>query len=401
MLDLLLGLYLVLQRIPLYSELRYLWPTEHSCSMDSLRVQIHGPQTLENASSGTTGRSLYYSWKVKEPGIFSLKTKGFDPERVAVSSPEMSRLVPMSHDLSSYIQGIGIAPTQVEAVTLEELRSTRQKEVREMESRRDEMLLSIKALCEDLLAMEETMEGKTREAAIPHPPLRKDCPPLIICRVCTLWRDIAIKDPFLWTHIAFDYPVWDDYIHSDEEYGSDGEELTPSRDEGPVVEDYQRLMRRVQLFVQRAGNAPLSLTIGNNPTDKIRVANPSPTLQACKQNAFKLMISLFPRCRSVEFYAEHGWGISFFRGLVQGVFSNLERLEINFSHELTSSPPAEAKVFTLSSHHNPTRERWMEDSRGLIPFLTIDENQQKEENFLPPLPRLRTLILYYGDKTLG
>ncbi|KAJ3506243.1 hypothetical protein NLJ89_g6981 [Agrocybe chaxingu] len=387
-----------------------------------------------------------YSWKVEEPGIFSSKTKGFDPERVArISSAETRRLVPMSQDISSYIQGIGIAPTQVETAILEDLRATRRKEIQEIKSQRDEMLRSIKTLCEDLLAMEETLEGKTREAAIISSilaPIRRlplellikifclttrgqqapphyDRPPMVICQVCTLWRNIALKDPFLWTDITFDYPVWEDYIHSDEEYGSDGEELTPSRDEGPVIEDYQRLVRRVQVFVHRSGNAPLFLTIGNHPTDTIRVANPSPMLQTCRQTASNLMVSLFPRCRSVEFYVEHGWAISFFKGLAQGVFSNLERLEINFSHELTTGPPAETRVFTFSSlrHYRlysefprelarisvpcsslKTLELVLSDGRSTETELTSAEGVRMWRNFLLQCTNLRDAFVSYSSK---
>ncbi|CAA7261232.1 unnamed protein product [Cyclocybe aegerita] len=300
-----------------------------------------------------------------------IMTKGFDSEQTYMTSPEAKRLVPLSHEVSTYIQGFGVIPNQEEAAILENLRTTRQGEEKLKElAVVSSILAPIRRLPPELLT--KIFRLTTAE---PQPPAHpEDRSPMVLCSVSTLWRNIAIKDPFLWTQIRFDYPVYSEYIQSEEYCNSDEEELTPSRDESHVVEEYRRMLRRVQVFVQRAGSAPLLLSVGDCRTDTIRIVAPSPTLQAYRQNAFNTLVSLFPRCWSLQFYVDHAWRTSFFTKLPPGILSKLENLQISFHQETTASSPIETQLFKLSPlrHYHLFSEFPRDLAHISVPHLSLE-----------------------------
>ncbi|KAJ3505406.1 hypothetical protein NLJ89_g7434 [Agrocybe chaxingu] len=179
----------------------------------------------------------------------------------------------MSHNawhniLSSIRTGIGLLVTPDEYATRDNIQNTLREEIRALHEECGSKLAKVKALCGEIVVLEETIADRERKLGIVSSvtaPIRRlplelltrifrfTLPsgsikptiyksPLALCGVSKLWWDTVVNDPQMWSQIWCHFPTC---------------ESAPS-------EEYDKILQRLECFSRRSGTTPLTIDIFEN-----------------------------------------------------------------------------------------------------------------------------------------
>ncbi|CAA7263890.1 unnamed protein product [Cyclocybe aegerita] len=282
--------------------------------------------------------------------------------------------------LSGIRTGIGLPMvTPDENAIRNSVQNTLQNEIRKLRKGCGSKLAKIKALCGEIVALEETIADRERQLGIlssVSAPIRRlptelltrifrfTLPsgniqpaifksPLALCGVSKLWRDAVVNDPQMWSQIWCHFPTC---------------ESAPSK-------EYDKILQRIECFSCRSGTTALTIEIFENSSitfdNRARIA--------------KQLETLYPRCRALKFEIKGAWEHSILQDIPLNAFSSLESLYLDRAGNPNTS---EIQLFSNS----PLRHY------GLYLFTALDLI-----NISIPHHRLETLDLIMsvsGDNSL-
>ncbi|CAA7263893.1 unnamed protein product [Cyclocybe aegerita] len=327
---------------------------------DSIRLRIRRRDGQRGHESPTANKYdwLDYSWNWDDVDRAPKRRGSFFTGNVShfYSTSGSKNIEPpptMSRDawtniLSGSRTGIGLSVTQGENRIFNGVRKALQDDISELRRDCRSKLANIKALCGEIVILEETMADRQGKLAIVSSltaPIRRlplelltrifrltlpnqtlkdpdqtSChqSPLVLCRVSKLWQNTVVNDPLMWSQISCRF------LPEQSNYGFDG-------DPPDSEQNYDNISQEIQCFSDRSGVAPLTLRITDYSADAR-----APLPENRRQIAEKLR-TLFARCRVLEFGTNRAWTKSILENLPSNTFSSLENLHLDLSWNPYSS----------------------------------------------------------------
>ncbi|KAJ3505407.1 hypothetical protein NLJ89_g7435 [Agrocybe chaxingu] len=304
---------------------------------DSIRLRIRRRDGQGGRESPTANKHdwLDYSWDwdgvdrtpKRRGAFFTGNVSHFysKPNSTNVEPPPTMSRDAWSNILSGSRTGIGLPVTQGENTIFNGVRKALQDDISELRKDCRSKLAKIKALCGEVVVLEETMADRQGKLAIvssltapirrlplelltrifrltlPNQTLKTSFDqtpchqsPLVLCRVSKLWQNTVSN------------------------YGFD-------EDSPDSEQKYDNILQEILCFSGRSGVAPLTLRITDYAADAR-----APLPENRRQIAEKLR-TLFARCHVLEFGTNRAWAKSILENLPSNTFSSLENLHLDLS----------------------------------------------------------------------
>ncbi|CAA7268756.1 unnamed protein product [Cyclocybe aegerita] len=226
---------------------------------------------------------LEYKWSStdKESKILNTRQETYAGNTPIVVSPHAGGYTTKNRDVDAILSlylgtlKVGIQPTEVETTIVNGFRRACEDEIRQLRAERQEKLLTIQSLCQELVCLEGRTAERQRHivaASSILAPIRRlpvellsrifqltiperdtlshpSESPLLLCRVSKVWRNIVINDPTMWSQILFAFPDEGEYMDEGDEEEEDSE----------LALIYDNRLELLRLFASRSA-APVHLS---------------------------------------------------------------------------------------------------------------------------------------------